>query len=85
MYFITATSGITITLPTNGAQYAGCRITFRRTAAGSNTVSFVQTGGASVFLPAASVTAGTSATITSGIRSTEFISDGTYWCQLYAI
>ena len=84
MYFITAAAAITITLPTNGPQYAGSRITFRRTV-GSGIVTFNQTGGASVFMPAASITVATSANMSATQRSTEFISDGTYWCQLYAI
>lgn len=81
MYFITAAGAITVTLPTNAAAYTGSRIVFRRTAAGG-IITVDQTGGALALIAAGSVAAASSVSIAAATVTFEFVSNGTFWCEL---
>lgn len=81
-YTISGSAVITVTLPTNATTYNGTQLIFRRIAAGSS-VTFNQTGGASVFLGGNSTTTSTSVTLAGGDVVISFISDGTRWIQIF--
>jgi hypothetical protein len=84
IYTITTAGAVTISLPTNSATYAGSIIIFRRIAS-NGVCTFNQTGGASVFMASASTALVSSVNMSASEFSTSFISDGTFWCQLYTI
>jgi hypothetical protein len=84
MYFITTGGGITVSLPTNSSAYAGTRVLFRRISPSGNSIAFNQTGGASVMVTTGFTITGISVTFPGNNESTEFVSDGTNWYQLYS-
>ena len=84
IYFINSTSILTIQLPLPNSSYAGSRVLFRRIVQSNNNIS-ITAGGSLVLQQVSSAVLINTISFSSVAYSTEFVSDGTYWCQLYEI
>ena len=81
-YTINTTLAITITFPTVDLTMAGISMCFRRYGTTGGTVTFGQTGGASVMVPFSGLVGVASVSIPTGIYTTYFMCDGVSWFQI---
>ena len=79
IYTITSAAATTVTLPTVSSSYSGASLTFRRTGANIQVITFANTTAATVMLAPGSATAVTTFTMAATIFNLTIICNGTFW------